>query len=92
MWRTSARLSTKQLTALVNALLPPADRVSWSTINRYEHNTLPAEGAKVQVLAAIAIACGRQLRELPDDVRAEISMLGALLNSKYCTEEVQRAA
>ena len=83
MWRAGADLTIDQLARAASELLPPANQIGRETVRRYERGRFPAAGPDPVTLAAIAIACGRRIGELPEEARTDVDLVSQLLR-KSC--------
>lgn len=79
MWRAAADLSIEEVSARATELLGPRMPLGRETVRRYERGRFPAAGPNPTYLAAIAIACGRRISELPDEVRTDVELVSQLL-------------
>lgn len=83
MWRAGADLSIAELSEAASKLLPGSLQIGRETVRRYERGIFPAGGPQPYVLAAIAIACGRRIGDLPDHARSDVGLLTELLSNHY---------
>ena len=83
MWRAAADLTIEEVAAKASALLPPTRPIGRETVRRYERGAFPAAGPDPVALAAIAIACGRRIAELPEDAKTDVELVSQLLR-KSC--------
>lgn len=83
MWRAGADITIDELARRASDLLPDANRIGRETVRRYERGKFPAAGPDPVVLAAIALACGRRIGELPEEVLTDVNLMAELLR-KIC--------
>jgi len=81
-WRVQARLSLRGLAERASALLPEGREVSFEMLRRAEHGETRADGMDPAVLAAVTLALGRNLDELPESDRARIDAFASLLDGR----------
>jgi antitoxin (DNA-binding transcriptional repressor) of toxin-antitoxin stability system len=82
MWRAGADLTIEKLTERVAKLVPSTHPIGRETVRRYERGAFPAAGPDPLVLAALAIACGRRIGDLPLEAQTDVNVLAELLRKE----------
>lgn len=81
MWRAGADLTIEQVATAASERLPAANAVGRETVRRYERGRFPAAGPDALTVAAIAIACGRRLGELPEEMLTDVNLMAEMLRN-----------
>jgi transcriptional regulator with XRE-family HTH domain len=77
IWRSQARMTTRDVSERVLDAL--GRKISYMTVTRYENNEFPREGPEPAVLAALTVALGHRVSDLPVENQDSVQKLGDLI-------------